>query len=120
MADSEMLDPAEFSSVAEIIVRNQLKIKELTEQNDTLKAFFKENSEEFPVGSSTVVGKFYIKVTKNSRVDDKLARELLSVRDYNVNSKMVIDSAHAKARLAPDVYTSIQKVYENKIEVGLI
>lgn len=116
---SENISLTEEEQALEIIVRNQLLIAELEEQNKTLKTFFKERQEAYPVGSKKEVGKFYIKVTKNSRVDNALALKYLSANVYNRLIKKVIDPVAAKRSLTPEQYAKISKVYENKIEVGL-
>lgn len=114
-----MLEKTEEEQVLEILVRNQLEIKRLQEENDKLKSFFKGNEAAYPVGRREV-GKFYIQVTENKRVDDKLARSVLPGSDYKLACKTVIDSTFAKRVLTEDQYASIQKKFENKIEVGLI
>lgn len=114
-----MLEKTEEEQVIEILVRNQLEIKRLQEENDKLKSFFKGNEAAYPVGRREV-GKFYIQVTENKRVDDKLAQSALLPGDYRAVTKQVIDTATAKRVLTEDQYASIQKKYDNKIEVGLI
>lgn len=114
----DTLTQTEEEQVAERIVRNQLAIKELEEENATLKQYFKSN-EAYPAGVTKEVGKFYIKVTANARVDDALARANLGLATYKRLSKTVIDGPMAKKILAPDQYAKIQKVYDNKIEIGL-
>lgn len=116
---SDNITQTEEERALELIVRNQLKIAELEEQNRTLKAFFKERNAEYPTGSKKEVGKFYIKVSSNTRVDDALARLHLNSRVYNNLTKTVIDSVKAKRALTPEQYAKISKVYDNKIEVGL-
>lgn len=114
-----MLEQSEEEQVLELITRNQLEIKRLQEENDQLKGFFKGNSNAYPVGRKEV-GKFYIQVSENRRVDDKLARETLDSEVYERVSKQVVDTAKAKRFLTEEQYASIQKVYDNKIEVGLV
>lgn len=109
----------EEEEALELIVRNQLKIKELEEQNAVLKGFFKERKEAYPAGSKKEVGKFYIKVSTNMRVDDALAKLHLPAQKYNRLTKTVIDPVKAKKALTPAEYAKVQKVYDNKIEVGL-
>jgi hypothetical protein len=116
---TETLTQTEEEQVAERIVRNQLAIKELEEENTLLKQYFK-GSDAYPAGETKEVGKFYIKVTKNTRVDDGLARASLPASEYNRLSKQVIDGTLAKKVLSAERYAKIQKVYDNKIEIGLI
>lgn len=117
---SESITLTEEEQALELIVRNQLKIAELEEENRTLKAFFKERDSAYPAGSKKEVGKFYIKVSTNQRVDDALAKLHLDGRTYQRLTKTVIDSVKAKRALTPEQYAKIQKTYDNKIEVGLL
>jgi len=114
----EELHQSEEEALLEKIVRNQLEIARLQEENDTLKGFIKERPEAYPVGTKHV-GKFYLKVTTNRRVDDATARRELDPVTYDRLTKKVIDSTLAKRVLPPATYEKIVKVYENRIEVGL-
>jgi chaperone required for assembly of F1-ATPase len=115
---TDKLSQTEEEAALERIVRNQLKIAELNAENDTLKGFFKGNS-AYPAGTKKEVGKFYIKVTTNTRVDDGLARINLDSRTYNRLTKKVIDGTLAKKSLGSDAYAKIVKTYDNRIEIGL-
>lgn len=115
---SAQLSADEMAVALEKIVRNQLRIKELSEENDNLKAFLKQEETGLPLGRHEF-GKFYVTVTENKRINDALAKKVLRVTDYNRYSKKVIDPALAKKALDADVLAKITTVYDNKIEVGL-
>lgn len=116
---SENITQTEEERALELIVRNQLKIAELEEENKLLKGFFKERKDAYPAGATKEVGKFYIKVSTNRRVDNALALSKLSSLQYKQVSKTVIDPVAAKRYLSPEKYAEIVKTYDNKIEVGL-
>ena len=117
--EAETLTTAEEEAVLELIVRNQLKIKELTEQNDTLKAYYKQSDTAYPAGTYREVGKFYVRVSENTRIDDTLAKSVLKPSVYERVSKRVIDTKRAAAILDEESKQKIRKVFDNKIEVGL-
>lgn len=114
------LSQSEEEQVIERIVRNQLAIKELEEQNATLKAYFKTNQDAYPVGSNKTVGKFYVKASRNARIDNALAFAKLPARVFNSVSKKVVDTKAANAVLDPEQLASITKEFDPKIEVGLV
>jgi hypothetical protein len=116
---TDTLAPDEEEQLAERIFRNQLRISELQEENDTLKTYFKKNATIFPAGTNKTFGKFYVKITSNSRVDDALAKANLTINTYKRFAKTVIDGAAAKRGLDPNTYAKIIKKYDNKVEVGL-
>lgn len=116
---ADMLTPDEEEFALERIVRNQLTIKALEEENAQLKLFFKERSDDYPAGSMKRRGKFYIKVTTNSRIDQKLADTHLTMRERNSISKLTVDAAKARAYLSPEKLAQITKVYDNKLEIGI-
>lgn len=118
---SEVLDQTEEEQVIERIVRNQLEIKRLQEENDTLKAYFKERDNSYPAGTRREVGKFYVQISENTRIDDKLAKSVLSASEYNAVSNRVIDSQAARKRFMfkPDILNAITKKFDNRVEVGL-
>ena len=103
--------------VARRIAENQLKIKELTEQNTQLKEFFRQNDRgQYPLekdGQPTLI----VKVTSNSRIDDKLARDFLRDGVYDEVSKQTIDPVIARRKLSPSDIAKITKEYDNKIEI---
>lgn len=115
---TDTLDTSEEAQILELVVRKQLEIEQLQEEVATLKAYFKERGDQYPVGSKNI-GKFYLKVTTNRRVDDTLARTQLSATVYNRLTKKVIDSTLAKKSLTDEQYNKIVKTYENRIEIGL-
>lgn len=115
----DALDAQTEEQILERIVRNKMAADELLAENEQLKAFFKERPDEYVAGSKKEVGKFYIRVTKQTRIDDALARKELSPKEYGWVKKEVVDSAKAKRYLAADVYEKISKKYDNRIEVGL-
>lgn len=116
---AETLAVSEEEQVLERIVRNQLEIARLQEENDTLKQFFKQADEVYPVGTKKDVGKFYIRVTSNTRLDEGLARKELGTAWWNRVKKEALDTARAKAILPVHLREKITKTYENRIEVGL-
>jgi hypothetical protein len=103
--------------VAEQIVRDQLEIERLTARVQENKSLFRE-------GSSTDLERegrptFIVKVTSNTRIDDKLAKEHLAPEVYRTVSKTVVDTAKARAFLSDEELSIITKHYENKVEVKL-
>lgn len=114
----DMLAVEEEAQFLESIVRKQLEIQRLEEEVATLKSFFKQRPEAYPTGTKQV-GKFYIKVTTNRRVDDTLAKQTLGVTEYKRLTKQVIDGTLAKKILPPNRYDQIVKTYDNRIEIGL-
>lgn len=116
---ADQLTQSEEEQVLERIVRNQIQIKELEAENATLKGFFKQSPEGYPAGSRKTVGKFYIQVSENKRIDDALAQKVLTPVQYRGVSKTVINVTLAKAILAPPMLEKITKKFENKIEIGL-
>lgn len=114
----EALSASEETGILERYVRNQLAMKELAEENERIKAFFKQDANETTYGRREV-GKFYIQTSRNARVDDKLARTVLGDQ-YDSMTKQVIDTALAKRNMTPEQYETIQKVGEPKIEIGLV
>lgn len=113
------LDAQEEEQVLDRFVRNQIKIKELEEENATLKTYFKERPTDYPAGLNKKVGRFYIKVTGQTRVNDALARKTLPVAVYKRLSKQVIDGPAAKKALTPEEYAAILNTYDNRLEIGL-
>jgi len=120
MPEYDSLTPTEEEQVLERIVRNQLQIKALEEENTALKGFFKQNDEAYPAGTTKEVGKFFIKITRSTRVDDGLARRNLDPDVYHRLTKETIDGTLAKKGLPTEDYEKIVKVYDNRIEIGLI
>lgn len=113
------LDMQTEEQVLERIVRNKMQIEELLAENATLTDYFRERNDQYPAGTKKSVGKFYIRVTKNARIDDTLARKVLTSKEYDLVSKKVVDTARAKRYLLPSVIEKITKTYENRIEIGL-
>ena len=109
----------EEQQVLDRLVRNQIKIKELTEENDLLKGYFKQRPDTYPAGLKKKVGQFYIKITGQTRVNDSMARKVLPVAVYKRLSKQVIDGPAAKKALTEAEYEAIITTYDNRIEVGL-
>lgn len=103
--------------VAEQIVRDQLEIERLTTRVQENKALFRESSstELEREGRPTII----VKVSPNSRIDDKLALEYLAPETYRMVSKTVIDTAKARAFLEDSELLAITKHYDNKVEVKL-
>jgi len=103
--------------VARRIAENNLKIKELEAQNANLKEFFRQNDRgHYPLekeGQPTLI----VKVTGNSRIDDKLARDALNPDVYMGVSKRTIDPVIARRMLKPGEIALITKEYGNKIEI---
>lgn len=116
---SEFLSEDEEQRVLERYVRNSLAIKELEQEQEVLKQFFKDRPNVYPAGTHTERGKFYVKVSSNSRIDDKLANQNLDYRTYNSVTRKTVDPKLARARLSEVDLAKITKVYENRIEIGL-
>lgn len=114
----EALSHDEESAVLERIVRNQLAMKELQEETDMLKQFFKDRPERYTVGTHTR-GRFYVKITTNTRIDQKLAEKALSPMKLRSISSLKVDSAKARAILDEVQLAKITKTYDNKLEIGL-
>lgn len=108
----------DYYDLAEQIVRAQLQRDALDEQIASLKSHFRDSktAELEREGRPTIS----IRVTPNKRIDDKLAQERLSAEDYNTVSKRTIDTAKARAFLSDEQIASIEKVYDNKVEVKLV
>lgn len=116
---TEFLTTTETDSALEAIVRKQQQIKELQEEVDVLKGYFRDE-DRLPAGTLFASGKFYVKVTANERIDDSLAKTELDAFKYNTVAKRVIDTKKARALLSPEELGKIVKRYENKVEVGML
>lgn len=113
------LSMGELESVMERIVRNNLAIKEIEAENEALKGFFKGNP-AFEAGTTVTSGKFYVKVSTNRRIDDALARRVLTGPQYSSVSKISVDPIKARRTLPETTLAKITKVYDNRIEIGLV
>jgi len=116
---TESLSQDEEAAILERYTRNALAIKELEEEQERLKQFFKDRPDSYPAGTHVERGKFYIKVSANTRIDQKLADNVLDLRTLNRVTKKVIDPKLARRLLPDDVLNKITKRYENRIEIGL-
>lgn len=116
---SDSLTASELEAAMEQFVRNQLAIKELEERQDAIKGFFKGNP-AFEAGTTVTSGKFYVRVSSNQRIDDALAKRVLTSVQYKNVSKTVVDPVKARKLLAASTVEKITKVYENRIEIGLV
>lgn len=92
------------------------EVKEKEERIAEIAAFFK-NYEEFEQPGRYQYGEYTLVVSPNTRVDDALAREVLSNRDYQGVTKLVIDTVRAKRILTGAQYESIQKKFAHRIGV---
>ena len=103
--------------VARRIAENNLAIKELTDQNNELKEYFRQmDTGQHPFereGQPTLI----VKVSGNSRIDDKLARDYLQPGMYSDVARMSIDPVIARRLLDPADIEKITKQYGNKIEI---
>lgn len=118
---SEFLSNEEMESVLERYVQNDIAIKELQEQNALLKSYFKGATDEFQPGQTVLYNnKYYIKVSSNTRIDDKLARRKLAGSKYNRIAKTVVDPVLARRVLTESELSEITKTYDNRIEIGII
>lgn len=117
MSDDLTFD--EEAAAMEQIVRNQLAIRELEEQNAMLKQFFKDRPERYPAGTNLKRGKFKLIVTSNSRIDQKLADKELSYRDMQRVTKKVVDPSLARRYLTDEQLEKITKKYENRLTFEL-
>lgn len=117
---TDELTESEAEQILDRIVRNQLAIKELQEQNDALKLFFKERPETFSAGTTNQFGRYYIKVSSNERIDQALADRTLSEKEKQYTYRRVIDPRLARRYVPAAKLAKIIKKYDNRIEVGLI
>lgn len=117
MSDDLTFD--EEAAAMEQIVRNQLAIRELEEQNALLKQFFKDRPERYPAGTNLKRGKFKLVVSSNSRIDQKLAEKVLTPRELRTVSKSVVDSTAARRYLTGEQIEKITKKYENRLTFEL-
>lgn len=116
---TESLTQLEEEAILERYMQNAVAIAELQEQNEQLKSFFKGRDAEYPAGTTTERGRFYIKVSSNTRIDDTLAKRILTTSRYNNLSKSVIDPVKARRMLDADTLAKITKAYDNRIEIGV-
>lgn len=107
----------DYYDIAEQIVRAQLQRDALDEQIAELKSYFRDGkSADFErEGRATII----VKVSPNKRIDDALARKNLDEATYDALSKRTIDTAKARAFLTAEQLASIEKFYDNKVEVKL-
>lgn len=112
------LSEAEMEAALERFVRNQLAIAALTEEQEAIKGYFK-GATTLPAGTQKTLGKFYIKVTSHTRIDQKLAEKELEHSQLRKVSKLVVDPAKARAVLSEEQLDAITKRYDNRIEIGL-
>lgn len=110
-------------TLAEQAVRLQIEIAERQEKLDAIKNYFKFNYagahgiHEF---QAVTGAKLEVKVTKNERIDDNLARTELSAQDYKRVSKATVDTKKARALLDESKLSKITKVYDDKIEIKVV
>jgi hypothetical protein len=116
---TDALTPTEQEAILERIVRNQLTIKELEAENAALKDFFKADPALKP-GTTIEVGKFYLRSSANTRIDNTLAQSKLTTTEKRHIMKSVVDPALARRYLTPEALAKITKTYDNRIEVGLL
>lgn len=109
----------EEAMALEQIVRNQLAIAELEEQNAMLKQFFKDRPEQYPVGTKIQRGKFTLSVSAFSRIDQKLAEQVLNPSELVLVSSMKVDSTKARRYLEDELIEKISKQYDNRLTFGL-
>lgn len=107
-----------IAEAAEQMYRLNQQIKEFTEQRDQIAAFFKDY-EEFKQPGTYKFGRFKLTVSKNQRIDEKLAKELLTPDQYLSILSVKVDSTKAKKNLTGDQYDMIQKKYAHRIGVEL-
>lgn len=106
--------------LAERIVRNKLKIAELTEENNTIAAYWKQNDPATRVYEREGRTPIQVRVTSNNRIDDSLARKNLDPNTYLTVTKSAVDPAKARAILTAAELESITRHYDNRIEVSLL
>lgn len=117
---TDKLEQSEEQAVLERIVRAQLLKKQLEEEIELLKGYFKERPEAYPAGATITRGKFYVKVSENGRIDDTLAREVLGLSGYRQVAKLTVDPKLARRRLSGEQIEQITKKFANRLEVGLV
>jgi len=102
-----------------------LRIAKLQSQRDDIEAEIQELKDLFRQGETVALvdesnaGRpaLVVKITPNTRLDDKLAQEHLAADVYTLVSKSSLDTAKARAFLAPEALAKITKTYDNKVEV---
>lgn len=106
--------------LAERIVRNKLKIKELTEENDQIAAYWKQNDPATKVYEREGRVPIQVRVTSNNRIDDGLAKLNLDPATYQTITKLTVNPTKARAILTAAELESITRHYDNRIEVTLL
>jgi len=124
-----MTEPDNFADIEpeilETYVRNQLEIKRLTEANEKIKAYYKQESEvgeelqEYQYETRTV-GKFYVQTSPNTRFDEAQFKAAYPEADWAQYYKSVPDTARIKKAFTPESYASFQKVFAPKVSIDLI
>ncbi len=115
---SDALAHDEEGMAMEQIIRNQIAIRELEEQNAMLKQFFKDRPEQYPAGTKIKRGNLVLTVSPNTRIDTKLAEKELTSREWASVSKRVVDPTLARRYLTDEKIEKISKKYENKLTFG--
>ena len=109
-----------LAQAAEAVAEINLEIAELQEKKDALLAVFKnEDNGMVPRTEPYVFGRAEVKVTKNERLDDGLAKRELGAMVYKKVAKTVLDTAAARKVLSQEELAKITKKYDNKIEVRI-
>lgn len=117
---SEELNVSEAEQVLERIVRNQITIRELEEENDALKGFFKDRPDTYDAGTTKIFGRFFIRVSRNQRFDPVAAAKAYPESKYKHLYKSVIDSKLVRQYLGAERAEAVSKKYDNRIEIGLV
>lgn len=74
-----------------------------------------------PIYGEFSAGRAFVSVTRNARIDDRLARDLLTESEYERASVRKIDSKLAKKILSGEDYEAIQRVSVNgTVKIGLV
>lgn len=109
-----------LKDAAEEIARVNIQMAELAEYKESLLSVFKNPATGLePRTEPYVYGKVLVKVSKNERLDDGLARVALGSMVYKQVSKTTLDTAKARKILNAEGLAKITKKYDNKIEIKL-
>lgn len=112
-----MSNNIDYYDLAEQIAKAQYERDQLDKHITLLKDQFRQGTTQTYERDGRVP--ITVRVSPNTRVDDKLAREALTAEEYEAVSKRTIDTAKARAILPNNVLSRITKTYDNKVEVVL-
>lgn len=112
-----MSNNIDYYDLAEQIAKAQYERDQLDKHITALKDQFRQGTTQTYEREGRVP--ITVRVTPNTRIDDKLARETLPDEVYESVSKRTIDTSKARAHLTSAALAKITKTYDNKVEVVL-